>query len=816
MNKLETLFRDRGWPIFDYQRQAWDAYQRGESGLIHAPTGSGKTLAAWGGPLIEAMGQPPQTLGYLWITPLRALAVDTTTSLNRAVSDLGLDWTVALRTGDTSASERARLNKRPPAALVTTPESLSLMLSYADSARRLGRLRGIVVDEWHELLGSKRGVLLELALARLRNLNPELRIWGLSATLGNVDEAMAVLLGPSARGRRIAGDIDRPIQIETLLPEHIASFPQAGRSGLHQLPGVLKALSAADSTLLFTNTRSQAELWFQAIHSVVPWPEQVRLHHGSIDREQRLQTEQQLRSGELRCVVATSSLDLGVDFSPVDQVIQVGSPKGIARLIQRAGRSGHRPGQASRLVCVPTHALEVLEIAAAQQQVAKREVEAKRPLAGSLDVAAQHLVSCALGGGFVADEMYAELRTTHAYADLDRTRWHWLLDFITRGGPALKAYPGFRRVTESHGVYRVTDRRIASMHRMSIGTITADGHLQVRFVKGGSLGQVEERFLTRLKPGDQFIFAGRLLRLERIRDLVAWVRLGRSGRPNVPRWAGGRLPLSTLLADSMLELMASERANPGLPALEAIQPLLDLQRRQSALPTLDTLLVEQTASREGAHLYLFPFAGRLVHEGLAALLAWRIARDEPRTFSMTVNDYGIELVSDRTVALSEDRIRSWLTLANLEHDMIASLNAAEMARHRFRDIARVAGLVFQGYPGRQKRVRQIQASSGLMFDMLSEHEPDNLLLAQAREEVLESEMEISRLRETLRGIEARWIGIHQTERLTPLAFPLWADRLRGQLSTEDFQKRVERMLATLEKPPVRTTRSIAQRTVTAP
>ncbi len=797
MNDLKKLFGDRGWPVFDYQREAWAAYRRGESGLIHAPTGSGKTLAAWGGPLIEAMNDPPKAMSYLWITPLRALAVDTTTSLNRAATDLGLNWAVALRTGDTSASERARQKKHPPAALVTTPESLSLMLSYADSSRRLGRLRGVVVDEWHELLGSKRGVLLELALARLRSLNPALRIWGLSATLGNIDEAMAVLLGSNNKGRCIAGDIERPIQIETLLPDRIESFPQAGRSGLHQLPGVLKALNDADSTLLFTNTRSQAELWFQAIQAVVPWPDQVRLHHGSIDRQQRLKTEQGLRSGALRCVVATSSLDLGVDFSPVDQVIQVGSPKGIARLIQRAGRSGHRPGQTSRLVCVPTHALEVLEIAAAQQRVAERKIEAKHPLAGSLDVAAQHLVSSALGGGFVADDMYEQLKGTHAYASLDRTRWQWLLDFITRGGPALKAYPGFRRVSEINGVYKVTDRRIAAMHRMSIGTITADGHLQVRFVKGGSLGQVEERFLTRLKPGDQFIFAGRLLRLERIRDLVAWVRLGRSGRPNVPRWAGGRLPLSTLLADGMLELMVQARNHHHTPALAAIQPLLQLQARQSDLPGPDRLLVEQTTSREGAHLYLFPFAGRLVHEGLAALLAWRIGRSEPRTFSMTVNDYGIELVSDRPVELTQARLRDWLSTDNLSDDMLASLNAAEMARHRFRDIARVAGLVFQGYPGKQKRVRQIQASSGLMFDMLSEHDPDNLLLHQAQTEVLEAEMELSRMRQVLERVKNQVIAVHQTERLTPLAFPLWADRLRGQLSTEDFERRVGRMLAKL-------------------
>ncbi len=798
MNPIEALFGQRGWPVFEFQRQAWAAYADGQSGLVHAPTGSGKTLAAWGGPLLESLDEAPGALSYLWITPLRALAVDTAANLNRAAVDLGLDWEVALRTGDTSSAQRARLQKTPPPALVTTPESLALMLSYADSARRLGRLRAVIVDEWHELLGSKRGVLLELGLARLRALNPGLKLWGLSATLGNVDQAMQVLLGPRRTGTLIAGDLERRIEIDTLLPAEIERFPQAGRTGLNQLPGVLKAVNQAQSTLLFTNTRSQAELWFQAIQSVVPWPNQVFLHHGSIDRQQRLAAESAVREGRARCVVATSSLDLGVDFSPVDQVIQVGSPKGIARLIQRAGRSGHRPGEISRLLCVPPHALEILEIAAAKRQVEHRRIEGRIPLAGSLDVAAQHLVSCALGGGFEAETMRAELHDTHAYRDLHDAHWQWLLDFITRGGPALKAYPGFQRVVERDGVYRVTDRRIAAMHRMSVGTISADGHLQVKFVKGGSLGQIEERFLTRLKPGEHFIFAGRLLKLERIRDMIAYVRLGKAGRPSVPRWAGGRLPLSTLLADAMLELFAA--SGDQLPSeLRAIEALLAQQALQSELPGPDRLLVEQTQSRDGAHLFLYPFAGRLVHEGLASLLAWRLAQDAPRSFSMTVNDYGIELVGDEPLQLDESLLRRVLSSDHLDQDILASLNAAEMARHRFRDIARVAGLVFQGYPGRQKRARQLQASSGLMFDMLSEHYPDNLLLTQAQAEVLEAEMELSRLRKTLERVAGQRILIWQTERLTPMAFPLWADRLRGQLSTEDFDIRVRHMLINLEK-----------------
>jgi ATP-dependent Lhr-like helicase len=797
-SSLEALFSRRGWPVFDFQRDAWAAYAQGASGLIHAPTGSGKTLAAWGGPLNESLIEPPSRLNYLWITPLRALANDTTEQLNRPLKELGLDWRVATRTGDTSASERRRISKSPPPALVTTPESLSLMLSYADNRQRLGRLRGVVVDEWHELLGSKRGVLLELALSRLRAMNPTLRVWGLSATLGNVDEARAVLLGPNRSGRLIAGHIPRDITVETLLPPSIERFPWAGRTGLPQLPGVLKHLETAESTLLFTNTRSQAELWFQAIQSVVPWPDRVLLHHGSIDRQARTETEERLRRGELKCVVATSSLDLGVDFSPVDQVLQIGSPKGIARLIQRAGRSGHQPGQTSRLVCVPTHALEILEIAAARRRIDERRVEARRPLAGSLDVAAQHLVTRALGGGFTENEALAELRDTHAFAELSELEWQWLKEFITRGGPALKAYPGFQKVSEDQGVFRVPNRRIASLHRMSVGTITADGHLQVRFLKGRSLGQIEERFITRLKPGERFVFAGRLLTLSKVKDMTAYVKAASGGKAAVPRWGGGRLPLSTLLADAVLELMDEANHDRLDPALKPIAELLALQKSRSALPAPDRLLIEQIESREGHHLYLFPFAGRLAHEGLAALLAWRLTRHAPQSYSMTVNDYGIELVGDEAVHLDEGQWRALLSPERLDTDLLQALNAAEMARHRFRDIARIAGLVFQGYPGRGKQMRQIQASSGLMFDMLSEHDPDNLLLKLARREVLEAEMELSRIRATLEQTRRQTLALQRPGRLTPLAFPLWADRLRSRVSSEDFERRVERMLASLE------------------
>jgi len=793
--------------VLDFQRRAWAAYGAGKSGLIHAPTGSGKTLAAWGGAVEELVATGGNGLNYLWLTPLRALAGDTARALSRPLAFAGMPDAVGLRTGDTSSYRKKKMLQRPPPALVTTPESLSVMLSYADAPRLLDRLRGVFVDEWHELMDSKRGVLLQLAAARLKALNPALKIWGLSATLGNIDEAAGVLLGmpdPARDGARppveiIAGNTPREVELVSLLPEQIERFPWAGRVGVHQLKKVVARIESAASTLVFTNTRSQAETWFHAISSVCAWPDAVALHHGSIDRELRASAEQGLVDGRLRCVVATASLDLGVDFPTVEQVIQIGSPKGIARLIQRAGRAGHRPGGTARIVCVPTHALEILELAAVRERLREGRVEARRPIRLSLDVLAQHLVTIALGGGFAPEAMFDEVRRTHAFADLTREHWQWVLDFITRGGPALKAYPDFQKVVECDGLMRVPNRRIAMLHRLNIGTITADGAMQVRFVKGGALGSIEERFLARLRPGDRFVFAGRTLELVRIRDMTAYVRKA-SGKATVPAWAGGRLPLSTLLADGMLKLIDSLGGDhyPATAEAEAARPLLELQRQVSALPGPDRLVVERTSSREGHHWFVYPFAGRLAHEGLAALMAWRIARRKAITFSITVNDYGFELLSAAPVELTVDDWHRLLAPDALIEDIAASLDAANLAKSRFRDIARIAGLVQQGYPGKRKATRQLQASSSLIFDVLCEHDPDNRLLDQARREVLEAQLELRRIEQALTRAESQQIVVAETGRFSPLAFPLWADRLRASLSTEDWQARVARMLARVE------------------
>jgi ATP-dependent Lhr-like helicase len=815
VDRFAAWFAERGWEPFAFQLETWRAVEAGTSGVLHAPTGTGKTLAAWLGAVARGHaldatapdGRPPRRgPRVVWVTPLRALAGDTVRALEeplRPLRPLTAGWTVGLRTGDTSAAARRRLREHWPTCLVTTPESLSILLSLDDMHEVFADLDTVVVDEWHELLSTKRGVQTELALARLRGLRGNLVTWGLSATLANLDDAVSALVGPAraAAARLVSADVPRPLEIETLVPEPIERFPWAGHMGMRLLPQVLAALDRAATTLVFTNTRSQAERWFDAIRAARPaWRRVIALHHGSVDHDLRTAAEEGLRRGRLRCVVATSSLDLGVDFGPVEQVLQIGSPKGVARLLQRAGRSGHAPGATGRLVCVPTHALELVECAAAKEAASRRVVEARRPLTGALDCLAQHLVTVACSGGFREDDLRAEVRSTRAFADLDDASWRWALDFAARGGPALATYPDYARITERFGRWYVASPAIARRHRQSIGTITGDATVEVKWLRGGRLGTVEESFISRLTPGDRFLFAGRPLVLFRSDGTTAWVRRARGTHGlQVPRWNGGRMPLSTLLSAAILDLVravGAGRAAAELPReVRAVVPLLEIQSRWSRLPDRDTLLVERWTGRDGEHAFVFPFAGRLVHEGLAAVVAWRIARTKASTLSLAATDWGFE-VSGRSVPAADAAAwRRLLAPAHLLEDLLACLNGTEMARRHFREIARVAGLVAGG----RRTNRQTQASAGLIFDVLAEHDRDNMLLAQARREVLEQQFEFQRLRETLERLATGEIHVVETPRLTPLAFPIWAEFIQSRLTSQGWLERITEMAAELER-----------------
>ncbi len=780
----------------------------GHSGLIHSPTGTGKTYAVSIPPLIEWLNENPQAqawpktvpLRVLWITPLRALANDTAQSILAPVTDLALPWTVELRTGDTSSAARAQQRERLPTVFVTTPESLSLLLSYPGTRDKMESLRTVVVDEWHELLGTKRGIQTELCLARLRTWFPHLKTWGLSATLGNLDEALLVLAGRTGAAKMISGDLKKRIEVKTLIPTDLEKFPWAGHLGLNLLPTVIQHLEQAKTTLLFTNTRSQTEIWFRALVEAKPdWAAEIALHHGSIDRQVRQEVEARLRAGTIRCVVCTASLDLGVDFSPVEQVIQIGAPKGVARILQRAGRSGHRPGAVSRIVCAPAHALELVEFSAVREAIAARELESRIPLERPLDVLVQHLVTVALGGGFREGAMLAEVRSSHAYRDLTETELKWCLDFVTRGGATLKAYPQFSRVRISGDDFTVPDHFIAKLHRMSIGTITSDSAVAVRMLRGPMLGTIEESFIGRLKPGSKFSFAGHALELIRVRDMTAYVRRAKKFSGVVPQWMGGRMPLSSQLAKVVRRKLSEARCGKFTgPEMRAVRPVLEIQNRWSRIPDTDELLIERVQMRDGVHHFIFPFAGRLVHEGLAALIAHRVSKQVPASIAITLNDYGFALLSATAIQLPETGWRKIFAKENLLEDLLACLNSAELARRQFREIARIAGLVFQGYPGSGKSARELQSSSGLFYDVFTRYDPENLLLKQARREVLERQLEISRLGVTMGEVTEMKIVLIETERLTPLAFPLWASFVQANVTSEKWSERVKRMALQLE------------------
>jgi ATP-dependent Lhr-like helicase len=753
-------------------------------------------------------------LQLLWITPLRALTNDIRKAMQSVVEDLGLPWKVSSRTGDTSTKEKQELKKKQPEILLTTPESLHLMLAQKEYPKMFAGLQALVVDEWHELLGTKRGVQLELGLSRLKYLKRDsvLKVWGISATIGNLDEASEVLLGhdiPSERICIIRAKLGKKIVIESVIPENIEEFSWAGHLGIKLLPQVMEIVAKSKTTLIFTNTRSQSEIWYMGILDKYPeYAGVMAMHHGSLDHDLRNWVEQALHNEMLRLVVCTSSLDLGVDFRPVDSVIQIGSPKGVARFMQRAGRSGHHPGATSKAWFVPTHSLELLEGAALKQAIADEIFESREPIILAMDVLMQYLVTLAVSDGFYPAEIFREIKTSFAYADLERKEFDQILDFITSGGKTLSQYDEFLKVEIIDGLYKVNSRKVAMHHRLSMGTIVGDVNIRVRFLSGGNLGTIEEYFISKLKIGDTFWFAGRNLELLKFKDMTAFVRKSTGKKGIIPSWMGGRMPLSSQLSsklrdklDEVAVMMDQQAPEPHLDIeVRALKPLFELQSRLSHLPRKTEFLIEKFRSRDGFHLFFYPFEGRLVHEGMASLLAYRISKLKRVNFSLAMNDYGFELLSDEEILLEQALEKDLFTTENLLDDIQQSLNATEMARRRFRDIAHIAGLVFTGFPGKGMKSRHLQASTSLLFDVFSEYESDNVLVRQAYEEALQFQLEEFRLRVALQRLQKLKIVITQSEKPTPFAFPILVDGLsREKLITETLEERVAKMTLKYQK-----------------
>jgi ATP-dependent Lhr-like helicase len=832
---IQQWYRQKNWQQFPFQQEMEAAYLSGYSGLLNAPTGSGKTFALFLPFVAGFINQHPDTyttkknngLLMLWITPLRALTNDIRKAMQEACDEIGLPWHIATRTGDTPAAEKQALKKKLPEVLLTTPESLHLMLAQKEYPKMFSQLQVVVIDEWHELLGTKRGVQVELGLSKLKVLSREsevlskntisdfrlqasdsrlktpdsrLKIWGISATIGNLEQAAEVLLGndfPPERVKMVRANLDKKLDIRSIIPENVENYSWAGHIGLKLLPEVMEIVARSKTTLIFTNTRSQSEIWYHAILDNYPeYAGIMAMHHGSLDNELRNWVEQALHAEALKLVVCTSSLDLGVDFRPVDTVVQVGSPKGVARFMQRAGRSGHHPGAVSRAYFVPTHSLELLEGAALKEAIKKGIFESRDPMLLTMDVLIQYMVTLAVSDGFKAEELFEEVKTTYAFADLSRNEFGQLLDFITTGGKTLAQYDEFLKVEVENGLYKVNNRRVAMRHRLSIGTITSELSVRVKWLSGGSLGTIEESFISRLKPGNTFWFAGRSLEFIRVKEMTAYVKKSNSTKGIIPSWNGGRMPLSSQLAavfrDKLDEVAHGVEKDEEVIALK---PLFNMQQELSHLPQSHEFLIESFKSREGHHLLFYPFEGRLVHEGMASLLAFRISKIKPASFSIAMNDYGFELLTDEDVPIEqvlEDA--SFFSIDNLLDDIQHSLNANEMARRRFRDIAHIGGLVFTGYPGQPVKNRHLQASTSLLFEVFTEYEPDNLLVRQAYNEALAFQLEEFRLRAALQRIATQTIILKTIERPTPFAFPIMVDSLgREKLTTETLEERIAKM-----------------------
>lgn len=810
----EGWFQQQGWTPFPFQKKSWTAFLSGKHGLLNAPTGSGKTYALWFPIVLNYIKNNPEYktkhkkgLKAIWITPLRALSQEIRQSAERITHDLGTQMTVGIRTGDTSTKERARQKTTMPDLLITTPESLQLLLSSKGYAKLFKNCSAIVVDEWHELLGTKRGVQMELGLSRLKSVCKNLRIWGISATIGNLEQAREVLLGPSSKeldnSVLVKANLNKIITVKSIIPKEMETFPWRGHLGLHLLDEVIPIIKISKTTLLFTNTRSQCEIWFQKILEKYPeFAGEIAMHHGSINKETRLWVEQAIRNESLKAVVCTSSLDLGVDFAPVETVVQIGGPKGVARFLQRAGRSGHRPGKESVIYFLPTHAMELIEASAMQKAVLNSAVEDRIPYLNSFDVLIQYLTTLAVSDGFFPEEIYPEIKQTFCYQAISDEQWRWLLNFLVMGSQSLKTYDEYKKVeVEDDGKFKVNSRAVAMRHRFQIGTIVGDATIHVRYQKGGYIGSIEEYFISKLSSGDVFTFAGRNLEFIRIKGMSAHVRNSSKRTNKVPSWMGGRLSFSA----KMSELLREELYTAELPSskqskeIHSLAPMFAKQREESIVPLPNQFLIETFETNDGHHHIFYPFEGRAIHEGMSSLLSYRISLLTPITCSLAFNDYGFELLSDKPIDIQAILDNNLFTAEYMLSDLQKSLNSNEMARRKFRDIAVISGMVFTGYPEKGVKMKHLQSSSELLFDVFKDFEDDNLLYQQAYTETFEHQLEEGRLRLALERIAQQEIVWKQCQQPTPFSFPIITDRLREKLSNEKLADRIKRMTAKLNR-----------------
>jgi len=788
-----SWFTRRGWRPRRHQLAMLGLAREGYDALLVAPTGGGKTLAGFLPSLVElAERGGGGGIHTLYVSPLKALSADVARNLEAPIRETGLPVTIAVRTGDTSAAARARQRRRPPDILLTTPESLALLLSYPDAAERFANLRAVVLDELHALAESKRGVLLSLGLARLRSLAPGARFLGLSATVAEPGALRRWLSPEPERVALVEGEPGPKPEVEILIPDE--RLPWAGHYASHAAAAILDRVHRHRSSIVFVNTRAQAEVLFGLLWRLNEHNLPIALHHGSLEVEQRRKVEAAMASGKLRAVVATSSLDLGIDWGDVDLVVQVGAPKGVARLLQRIGRANHRLEEPSKAVLVPANRFEVLECLAAREAVEEGALDGGAIAPGGLDVLAQHLVGVACAGPFDADRLFAEVRSAAPYATLSRADFDVVLDFVATGGYALGRYERFRRLARgADGLWRPADPHLARQYRMNVGTIVEAPVMKVRLgPRGRRLGEVEEYFVSTLAPGDTFLFAGRLLEFVGILEDEVIVRKSRGGEPKVPAYAGGKLPLTNALAERVKAMLADRRRWPGLPA--PVREWLDAQARRSSTGEPEELLVETFPRGGRQFLVAYPMAGRNAHQTLGMLLTRRMERLGLAPLGFVASDYCLAVWGRKPV----ERPETLFTIDLLADDLEEWMAESSLLKRTFRNCAVVAGLVQRRHPGRQKSGRQLTMSADLIYDVLRKYEPDHVLLRAARAEAAQGMTDIRRLSDLLNAVGGR-IRHVRLPRISPFAVAIVAgigkEFVGGEALDQELEAAVAELLA---------------------
>ena len=769
-------FASRGWAPRRHQLEMVDKGLAGRDVLLIAPTGGGKTLGGFLPSLVElaARGPPnaPPGVHTLYISPLKALAVDVERNLLAPVREMGLPIRVESRTGDTPVSKRQRQKAHPPDILLTTPEQLALFVAWEGARDWFAGLRCVVLDEVHAIWNGKRGDLLNLGLARLQTFAPALRRVGLSATVQDPDAIRRWLSPAPAMADLVLGDPGAPPVVE-VLGQTGQTIPWSGWTAAHAIGDVYDRIRACRTALVFVNTRFQAEMAFQALWEANVDNLPIALHHGSLAAEQRRKVEAAMARGELRAVVCTSTLDLGIDWGDVDLVIQLAAPKGSARLIQRIGRANHRLDEPSRALLAPAHRFEVLECEAAKDAVAENDLDADPARPGALDILAQHLMACACGEPFGADALYAEIGTSAPYADLGRADFDQVLGFVATGGYALRAYDRFKRIVKGRdGRWRVRDPQTAQRHRMNAGAIVDIPMLNVRVgsaKRGGrKVGQMEEGYLERLTPGDTFLFAGRVWRFAEVVGMDCFVTPAPPGAdPMVPSWGGSKFALSTYLARRVRAMIADRPGWSRFPP--DVQEWLEIQRLRSAIPTPDQMLVETFRRGRRHYLVCYPFDGRISHGTLAQLLARRLERAGRQPLGFTANDYGLAVWAMQP--LGDLDLDDLFQQDMLGDDLEAWLDESVMMKRGFRQVAVLSGLIERRLPGHEKSGRQVTFSTDLIYDVLRRHQPDHLLLRCARADAATGQLDVARLGRLLARIRGRILPV-ALAKVSPFAVPV--------------------------------------------